>query len=141
MLPQPFVTAACAQNPDLKVAFSLNDAWNEVSADSKLLTGVTVVRNDYLKNHADQVATFLKEHASSTEKANADVAETAKLVAEYGIIEKAPVAEKALPNCSIVCLTGNDMKSALSGYLNVLYQANPKSVGGNLPENDFYFIG
>lgn len=141
LLPQPFVTAACAQNPDLKVAFSLNDAWNEVSADSKLLTGVTVVRNDYLKNHTDQVATFLKEHASSTEKANADVAETAKLVAEYGIIEKAPVAEKALPNCSIVCLTGNDMKSALSGYLNVLYQANPKSVGGNLPENDFYFIG
>lgn len=141
LLPQPFVTAACAQNPDLKVAFSLTDAWNEVSTDSKLLTGVTVVRKDYLENHPDEVALFLKEHASSTDAANEDVSGTAALVAEYGIIEKAPVAEKALPKCNIVCITGEDMKTALSGYLDVLYQANPKSVGGTLPEDDFYFLG
>ena len=49
----------------------------------------------------------------------------AEYVAEAGIIEKAPVAAKAIPYCNIVCITGADMKAALSGYLNVLYDRDP----------------
>jgi NitT/TauT family transport system substrate-binding protein len=97
ILPQPFVTVAMAQNDALKIAFSLTDEWQAVSPDSKLLTGVTVVRNDYLADHKDQVDAFLADHKASTDKANADVSGTAALVAQYGIIAKAPIAEKALP--------------------------------------------
>lgn len=140
ILPQPFVTVAMAQNDALKVAFSLTDEWQAVSPDSKLLTGVTVVRNDYLADHKEQVDAFLEDHKASTDKANADVSGTAALVAQYGIIAKAPIAEKALPQCNIVAITGDEMKSDLSGYLSVLNAANPKSVGGALPEDDFYYV-
>lgn len=139
ILPQPFVTVAMAQNQDLKVAFSLTDEWDAVSEDSKLLTGVTVVRNDYLDEHKDAVLSFIEDHKASTEKAVSDVQNTAELVAGYGIIAKAPVAAKALPECNIVALTGDEMKKDLSGYLKVLFDQNPKSVGGALPEDDFYF--
>ena len=32
------------------------------------------------------------------------------------------------------------MKTALSGYLDVLFEQNPDSVGGALPEDDFYYM-
>ncbi|OON88427.1 hypothetical protein BXO88_01140 [Oribacterium sp. C9] len=140
ILPQPFVTVAMAQNQDLKLAFSLTDEWDAVSEDSKLLTGVTVVRNDYLEANEDAVKTFLEDHKASTEKAVSDTKSTAELVAKYGIIAKAPVAEKALPQCNIVAVTGDEMKKDLSGYLKVLFDQNPKSVGGKLPEDGFYYV-
>ena len=140
ILPQPFVTVATAQNDQLKVAFSLTDEWKSVSPDSKLLTGVTVVRNEVLENRAADVDQFIADHQASTEKAGTDVDATAELVAKYGIIAKAPVAKKALPNCNIVAIAGDEMKTDLAGYLQVLYDANPKSVGGTMPEDDFYYI-
>lgn len=140
ILPQPFVTVATAQNDQLKVAFSLTDEWKSVSPDSKLLTGVTVVRNEVLENRAAEVDQFIADHQASTEKAATDVDATAELVAKYGIIAKAPVAKKALPNCNIVAIAGDEMKTDLAGYLQVLFDANPKSVGGTMPEDDFYYI-
>lgn len=140
ILPQPFVTVATAQNDQLKVAFSLTDEWKSVSPDSKLLTGVTVVRNEVLENRAAEVDQFIADHQASTEKAATDVDATAELVAKYGIIAKTPVAKKALPNCNIVAIAGDEMKTDLAGYLQVLFDANPKSVGGTMPDDDFYYL-
>lgn len=140
ILPQPFVTVAEAQNEELVTAFSLTDEWDAVSDGSQLITGVTVVTNSFLEEHQEEVELFIKEHEESVELATSDVTATAELVAQYGIIEKAPVAEKAIPYCNIVCITGEDMKTALSGFLEVLYEQDPTSVGGSLPSDDFYFI-
>ena len=100
---------------------------------------MTVVRNDFLKDNKDAVDLFLQESADSVQKAQDDVSGTAALVVKYGIIEKEPVAEKALPSCGLACITGSEMKEALSGYLNVLYSASAESVGGALPGDDFYY--
>ena len=138
VLPQPFATVACAQNEAVASVFTLTDAWEGLGNGSKLLTGVTVVRNDYLNNNTEAVELFLSEHKASAEAAVSNVEGTSQLIAEYGIIEKAPVAAKALPKCNIVCITGEDMKAYLSGYLQVLYDADPASVGGALPDDSFY---
>lgn len=138
VLPQPFVTAAMMQNDALKSAFSLSEEWDRLDNTSHLVTGVTVVRADFLAEHADAVGRYVAEHKASAELANADVESTAQLVAEYGIIEKAPVAAKAIPNCNLVCITDAEMKAALSGYLDTLYAQNPQAVGGALPGDDFY---
>ena len=140
VLPQPFATAACVQNDALHRAFSLTDEWDAVCEDSRLLTGVTVVRREFLEVHPDAVRCFLKEHEASVKAASDDPAATAELIAEYGIIEKAPIAQKALPLCNLVCLTGEEMQAALSGYLNVLYTQDASSVGGSLPGDDFYWL-
>ncbi len=139
VLPQPFVTVATAKNQEIKVAFSLNDEWNEVNSQSQLLTGVTIVRKDFAEKNPEAVSDFINDHKESTELSNSDVGKTAQLVAEYGIIEKKEIAEKALPYCNIVCITNDEMEKALSGYLEVLYNADKSSVGGNLPGEDFYY--
>ncbi len=139
ILPQPFATAAQVQNENLHSAFTLTQEWDALDNGSRFLTGVTVVRNDFLNENKDAVDVFLQEHAASATAANEDVAATAEYVVNYGIIEKAPIAQKAIPNCQIVCVTGDEMKEALSGYLNVLYEQAPTSVGGALPGEDFYY--
>ena len=139
MLPQPFATAALAQNEDLKVVLNMTEEWTKVNPDSQLCTGVTVVRTAFLEEHPGAVDTFLKEHAESAAYANENPAETAELVVAAGIIEKAPIAEKAIPNCNIVCISGDEMKADLSGYLQVLLDLEPSSVGGALPGDDFYY--
>lgn len=142
LLPQPFVTVAMAQNEALGIVLDLTKEWEAVQGEggSQLVTGVTIVNNDFLAENKEAVDTFLKEHKASADFAVSNVDETAELVAAQGIIEKAPVAKKALPYCNITCITGEDMKAALSGYLTVLSEQEPSSIGGKLPADDFYYI-
>lgn len=142
VLPQPFATAACVQNEALKPVLDLTEQWNALNQDSgsMLVTGVTLVRSDFLRENRAPIQMFLEDHKESAQYAVDHVDETAELVAAAGIVEKAPIAKKALPYCNIVCMTGQEMKDALSGYLNALYEQDPKSVGGQLPGDDFYYI-
>ena len=138
LLPQPFVTTAMMQDPSIRVALDLNDAWAEVSPDSALITGVIVARTAFVEANGEAVDSFLAQYRESTDYANSDVAGAAALVGKYDIVPEA-VALKALPECNIVCITGDEMEADLSSYLSVLYEANPASVGGTLPAEDFYY--
>ena len=138
VLPQPYVTAAGLKDDTLRVALDLTAEWDKV-ADTQLITGVTVVRKAYAEEHPDVVAAFLADYAQSVNAANTDLDGTAALCEEQGVVAKAAIAKKALPNCNIVCLTGEELKADVSGYLQVLYDADPAAVGGALPGEDFYW--
>lgn len=140
LLPQPAVTTACMQNEALRIALDLTEEWDRVSEDSSLVTGVTVVRREFLEEHASAVQAFLSDQAESAAFANEHVEEASELVAALEIVPKAPIAAKAIPYCNITCMTGEEMKTALSGYLSVLAEQNPEAVGGALPGDDFYYL-
>ena len=142
LLPQPFVTATMAQNENLKMVLNLTEEWDKTQPEngSSLVTGVTVCRKEVLEQNPEEVETFLKEHKESADWVNTNVADAAELVAAAGIIEKAPVAQKAIPYCSIVCIDGEDMKTRLSGYLEALFELDPSSVGGQVPDDGFYYL-
>lgn len=138
VLPQPYVTSAGMQDETLRVALDLTAEWEKVS-DTQLITGLTVVRKEYAEAHPDVIEAFLAEYAQSVEAANTDVEGTAALCEAQGVVAKAAIAQKALPQCKIVCLTGEELKTNAEGYLQVLYDADPASVGGALPGADFYY--
>ena len=143
VLPQPFVTSVLAKNPDVRIALNLTEEWDKVTEDgSKLTMGALVVRKDYAESNPEAVRNFLKEYQASTQyvtdEANLD--DAAALIEQYGIISAA-VAKQALPYCNIVCITGEEMRTAAEGFLSILAKANPQSVGGTLPVEDFYYIG
>ena len=139
MLPQPFVTVAQTKVENLRVALNLTEEWDSLGLDSRMITSGIVVRTQFLQENPEAVENFLKDFAASAQYANEHVPETAALIGELGIVP-APVAQKALPFCNIVCLTGEEMQTALSSYLQVLYDLNPASVGGALPADSFYYI-
>ena len=138
MLPQPYVTVAQGAVENLRIAVDLTEEWEMLGVDSMLITGVLVVRSDFAEQYPDQLAKFLEEYQASTEYVNANIAEASILIEEFDIV-KAAIAEKALPYCNIAFFAGLEMKSAMEGYLEVLFNQNPKSVGGDLPGDDFYY--
>lgn len=142
MLPQPFVTTAQTKNPNIKVALDLTEEWDKIQkkndGDSALLTGVVVARTEFAEENPEAVQNFLAHYKESVDYVNDNTDDAAKLVGQYDIVPEA-VAKKALPECNIVCITGDEMKDQLSGYLQVLFDANAESIGGALPEDDFYY--
>ena len=139
MLPQPFVTVAMSKVDGLRVALSLNDEWQKLNNGSQLVTGVVVVRTEFAQKYPQQTAKFLEEYKASVEYTSTNPADAAALIAAQKIVPSAAIAEKALPNCNITFLAGADMKTALSGFLQILFDENAQSVGGTLPADDFYY--
>lgn len=139
VLPQPYVTAAQSQIEGLNVALNLTEEWNKVSTDSDLVTGVLVASTEFIEQNEAAFEEFLKDYQASIEWVNSNTADAAELVANYGIVAKAPLAQKALPACNLTYVDGAEMKTKLSGYLQVLFDQNPKAVGGAMPGDDFYY--
>ena len=142
LLPQPFVTTAQSKNDSLRVALDLTEEWDKIQKDnggnSSLVTGVTVVRTEFAREHPEIVEDFMERYQESVSYVNEHTEEAAKLIGDYDIVSE-EIAKKALPECNIVYIDGAEMKEKLSGYLEVLEQENPQAVGGALPADEFYY--
>ena len=137
LLPEPHVSIATAQNENVRVALKVNDLWAEKN-DTELVQGVYIVRTDYLAEHKDQVDRFLQDAETSAKKVVTEENAAAVVVAQ-GIIGKEPIAKRAIPNCNITLVTGAKMKASVAAMLKVLFDANPKSIGGAMPDDSFYY--
>ncbi|MBQ5389401.1 MAG: ABC transporter substrate-binding protein [Clostridia bacterium] len=138
MLPEPNVSAAMVQTPGLRQALDLTAEWDKV-CDTSAVQGCVIVKKEFAEKNPEALVAFMDEYAASVKFVNENVEEAATLCQTYGIVPKAAIAKRALPNCNIVFVTGSEMKTDLSAFLKVLFDANPKSVGGKLPGDDFYY--
>ena len=139
LLPEPNVTAVLLKDSSIRKALDLTQEWNKVETNAQLAMGCIVARKDFIENNPEAFSAFLQEYEASVNYVNDNVSDTAVLVEQYGIMDSASAAEKAIPNCNIVFLSGQEMKTALEGFYNILFTANPKSIGGALPNEDFYY--
>lgn len=139
MLPQPFATVAQTKKDDIRVALDLTKEWEALESGSNMITGVVVANKAFVQEKPDAVKAFLDSYAQSVAYVNGNIPEAASLIGSYGIVD-ASVAEAAIPYCNIVCVTGEEMRGMLSGYLSVLMNQDAASVGGALPGEDFYFV-
>lgn len=140
IVPEPFVTTSLSKVEGARIALDITEEWNKVS-DAQLVQGCLAVRKDFAEAHPKAVEAFLKDYADSAAYAVEHPAEASALIENYGIMASAQLAEKAIPNCNIVCITGQDMQAMVNGMLAVLYDADPTSVGGTLPGQDMYYMG
>lgn len=139
--PQPVATTLTVKHQGSKIALDLTDEWDKIGDGSALMMGCVVVRNEYLKENPETVKKFLEEYKASINTANSDIDGTAALCESYGIVAKAAIAKKAIPNCNLCFIDGAEMKTKLSGYLKVLFDADKTAVGGKMPADDFYYAG
>ena len=142
MLPVPAATAVQLKNADVREALDLSAEWDNLQNGSHLTMTTIVARTDFIQEHPQAVENFLADYQASVDYVNGDPAAAAELVASYGITANAQIAEAAIPKCALVCITGaSDMRSAIQGYYEVLYQAYPDSIGGGIPDDAFYYQG
>ena len=140
VLPEPMVTVARSQNPDLTLALDLTAEWDKVMEPGSLVQGCVVVRREFAEEHPEAVAQFLKDYEASVKLLQDDPRAAAQSIEAAGIFAKAAVAEKAIPNCNICFVTGEEMQRELSAFLQIMFEKVPQSIGGSLPGDDFYCI-
>ena len=142
MLPVPAATAVQLKNADVREALDLSAQWDSLQNGSRLTMTTLVARTDFIEENPQAVENFLADYAASVEYVNGDPATAGELVAQYGITANAQIAQAAIPKCALVCITGADnMRSAIQGYYEVLYQASPDAIGGGIPDDAFYYPG
>lgn len=142
ILPQPFATVAMMQDQELALNFPLENAWKEYSPDgSGIATGVTVVRTEFAEVHPAAVAQFVLDHQQSVAAAQEDPAQAGQLIEENGIVN-ASVAQQVIEYFNpMVAVSGEQMQTWVAGYLEMLYEVAPDAVGGQLPDEGFYYLG
>ena len=140
VLPEPMVTVARSQNPALTVALDLTAEWDKVFEPGSLVQGCVVVRREFAEAHPDAVKAFLTDYETSVKLLTEDTEAAAKAIEETGIFAKAAVAAKAIPNCNVCFVTGEDMQRELAAFLQIMADTAPQSIGGKLPGEDFYCI-
>ena len=144
MLPEPLVTQVLMKNPSFRKALDITEEFAAAAqkngfADAQLSMSVVIARTEFVEAHPEQVAQFMKDLEASIAFANENVADAAKEIAALEIIPAAPMAEKALPSCRLVFVTGEDMQAQAAPLYDILFAANPASVGGKVPADEYYF--
>jgi NitT/TauT family transport system substrate-binding protein len=122
------------------VAIDLTEKWNATPNATTLVQGCVVVRKEFAEQYPDSVAAFMQEYKASIEYINTNPAEGAKMIVDNGIFANENVAKKALPKCNIAYMDGNDMKTAMNGFLNAMMTVAPASIGNAIPGDDFYYM-
>ena len=141
MLPVPAATAAIAKSQgSVRDAIDLTSAWNDLDNGSQLIMSAVVARTDFVEEHPQAVQTFLEEYEASVTYVKDNAEQAGQLVADLGIAPSAAIAQKAIPQCNLVFLSGADMKPAINGYYEVLYSIDPTAVGGAVPDDGIYYV-
>lgn len=127
-------------------ALDLTEEWKQTTSDGELTMGCVVVRAEYAQEHPQAVRDFLAEYEASitymTDPESMAVStqmNPAQLLEKYGLAPAA-VAAEALEQANLTFVSGADnMRDVIQGYYEVLYAANPDSIGGGIPDDAFYF--
>ena len=138
MLPEPQITASLPKNTHLRVALNITAEWDKVS-ENKAVQGCIVIKKAIAEKYPEKVKAFLDEYNASVKFVNENVAEASVMIAENEIIPAAPIAALAIPRCNIVFIEGDEMISYLNAFYTVLFNANPQSVGGTMPNESLYY--
>lgn len=142
MLPVPAATALIAKSEgNIQAIFDLSAEWDALYNGSQLTMGCVVVNTQFAAENPGAVENFLEEYQASIEYVKANPEEMAQTVADLGIAPSAAIAQKAIPQCNLTFLAGEDMRDAIQGYYEVLYAADPASIGGSIPDDGFYYMG
>ncbi len=140
MLPVPNVTSVLMSNPDVRIALNLTEEWNKAAGgDSVLSMGCVIVNKKFAEENKDAVNAFLDEYKASIEFANSNIEEAAEYMEKAEIIPKKQVAMKAIPDANITFIEGEQMKTQILNFYQVLFDANPKAIGGAIPDDNFFY--
>lgn len=140
MLPEPFVSTVLGRIDGLRIALDLTQEWSRVQPEYGLIMSVVIARTEFLRENPHTIATFMREYEQSINFVTNNIPEAAQLAVDFEIIPNVNFAQSALPRTHIVWMTGAEMRSNLEGFYNVLYSANPESIGGAIPSEAFFFI-
>lgn len=144
VLPQPAATATVVNaktNKNMDISMSdLSAEWNKIET-TPIAQGCLLASAEFCEEHPRALKDFLEKYEASVSYMNnaENLDAAADLVVAKGILPKAAIAKKALPQCAITYMDGADMKETLEAFYGILHSYAPQSIGGEIPDATFYY--
>ena len=144
IMPEPVISNVLIKSENYRIALDITKEYEKACAisniqDTFLAMGGIIVNREFAQNNKEALNAFLDEYKASVEYVNSNVSEAADLAVEYEIVPSKAIAQSAIPKCNIVLITGSEMRNGIEQFFKVLYDSEPSSIGGKLPEADFYY--
>jgi|SRR5690554_2564700 len=137
-LPEPWVTEATLKNPEIKILLDYQEEWKTVERSEKSYPqSCLVIRAELAEKNPGLVTEFLTQAAAAAEWVNRYPAEAAPL-AEKHLFISAEAARGSVPRCNLQLIPAWEIREEIDQYLQKLYEFNPQTTGGDLPDADFY---
>lgn len=138
VLPEPFVTRVIGANPDLRIAMDLGEAYREHfgGSDTYPMTAMAVSR-DFADEHGAVLEAFGNAYAEGLEWFRANRREGAAEAAERVSIPAAVIVD-AFDRLNLLYIPAAAARDDVHRLLEIFYRFNPRSIGGALPDQQFY---
>ncbi len=140
LMPEPMLTKVLSKREDSKVVLDLQKEWAKVTkSDSGIPQACLIVNEETAKNHPELVKKFIEEYKNSINEYNTNTKEVASYAKPDVTLLNPMIAQKVQPRVNIRFESAKDSKDILMDYFEVLKESNPKSIGGKLPDDTFFY--
>jgi NitT/TauT family transport system substrate-binding protein len=138
VISEPLVSMVMAKNKNVKPLFSLNKEWKKTT-DKEIPQTALLVHKELASKNPEIVNAFLSEYEKSVKWVNANPEKAGSLIVKHNILKDRQVAEQSIPRCNMHFKNIKETQNQVHEYLKIFYNMNPKTIGGKLPDEEFYF--
>ena len=140
MLPEPVLTTVKAKKPDTNVFLYLQEEWNKAfgSLQGYPQAGI-LVKEDLINSDPGLVKDYLKVLAAGMDWINENPAEAGAIAEELELGLAADIVEKSMPGNNIRHEYAADVKEELNRLFEIMYDFNPDTIGGKIPDDELYY--
>ncbi|HKL37495.1 MAG TPA: MqnA/MqnD/SBP family protein, partial [Bacteroidales bacterium] len=135
---EPMVSMVIKKNQQVQPIMSLNEAWKK-QTHTEIPQTALLVHKDFAVSAPQLVNDFLEAYRRSITWINNHPEQGAKRITHYQILNDPQVAAQSIPRCNIRFERAENIEDQILNYLNTFYRMNPDIIGGQLPDEKFFF--
>lgn len=137
---EPLATNVMMKKEDAKIIFGLNEEWSKVTeSENGYPQASLIIKSDLLENEKEFVEKFLEEYGVSSRWAVEHPEELGDYAEELGIGVKKEAIIKGQDRMNMKFVEVKDCREEYEMYFKAMLDFAPESIGGKLPDEEFYF--
>ncbi len=142
VVPEPFATVALSKSDSVFVAVDFQQEYEYFEGKGKIypLT-VMVVTKTFAEKNAKLLKSFLSAYETSYKNTLKNPHKAGELCEKFELGLAAGIVTKSIPKANYVYIASSNSKAKdkVEELLNIFLAFDPSSIGGKLPDKDFYF--
>lgn len=140
VLSEPLLSMVKKKNKDVRAIFNLDEEWKKVFGEASSMPQTSlVVRSDFARENPDLVKLFISKYEGYCSRIDKNIEDASQLSVDFQILPEASIAEEAIPGCNMDVKPSWLVEDIVNEFLEVFYIFNPESIGGQMPDENFFF--
>ncbi len=139
---EPMTSVLLAKDAHLKIITKITCEENHFTNNENIFAQTALLLNNRLSsNYTDIIQAITVHYSASCDFTSQQTEEAAKLLVQHGYYPDLKTATLSIPLCNIKYSSAAEAQEKIKRYLNIFHTFEPKSIGGKIPDDAFFFTG